>query len=543
MACGLLSTVVSFYDGERTGRSIMNLQAHIPGASMSSILRQDPIVRLAGLVLVLTAIPYFLPGLSPAARAAWGALYSSFPLLLVSMLAFQFRLRRVADPAEIRFWNLWTLALAAWLLNSLLNLWFYRQAEWTMQADLILNSCYFLFYSFVAVALETRPNPVMSQQARLARLVERVGTLVFFFGLLFYFVVIPAFLDPITYESSSLLLFVALDFYLIVRLAGLQRDASDGVWRRVYGCLLVTAAMWMITDAIETLMWAEVLPWVEDGSLLDLIWLPSYLTLVIAARVREAPAEELTVTPVGFQLGSLVWFSVSFPVLHFSLTRLGFATPVLAPLQEILALMLLILLAAMVVIYARLMRSENLRLEMERLQSQEKIAHQAFHDDLTGLPNRRLLADRVAQALSRARRYNWHLAVLLVDVDNFKAINDTMGHDAGDSILCQLANRLRRSIRENDTVARLGGDEFVIVIEGLQEAGGANRTTDFLTATLAAPYEIDGEKVRVTSTIGCAVFPSHGDTLEVLLKEADAAMYRKKSANVVPFDPGVATFS
>ena len=504
--------------------------------SVFTALLKDPIVRLSGLVMAVVLIPYFLPGLDPDRRATWAALYSDPPLLLVCLLAFQFRLRRIADPDERRFWNLWTLAISAWLLKSLLVLWFARQAEWTMQTDLTLNGCYFLFYSFAAIALETRPQPTASRQAQLAQIVERVGTMVFFVGLLIYFVIIPAFLDPVTYESSSLLLFVALDFYLIVRLVGLRRDAPDGVWRRVYGWLLVTAALWMVTDAIETLIWAEVLPWVEDGSLLDLLWYPSYLTWVIAARVREIPAEELPAPPAGFQLGPLVWFSVSFPVIHFSLTRLGFATPVIAPLQEILALMLLILLAAMVVVYARLMRSENRRLEEERIRSQEKVEHLAFHDDLTGLPNRRLLADRMTQALSRARRYNWHLAVLIIDVDNFKAVNDTLGHDAGDAILCQLASRLRRSIRENDTVARLGGDEFIAVIEGLRAQEDATRAADFLTASLGAPYEVNDQKVRVTSTVGCAIFPTQGDTLEDLLKEADAAMYRKKNGKHDPAD-------
>ena len=105
----------------------MHLQTHTPGASMFSILRKDPIVRLAGLVLLLTAVPYFLPGLGPDTRAAWGSLYSAFPLLAICLLAFQFRLRRIADPDERRFWNLWTTALSAWLLNSLLALWFDRQ--------------------------------------------------------------------------------------------------------------------------------------------------------------------------------------------------------------------------------------------------------------------------------------------------------------------------------------------------------------------------------------------------------------------------------
>jgi diguanylate cyclase (GGDEF)-like protein len=510
---------------------------------MFSVLCKDPIIRLAGLALAVALIPYLLPGLGPDLRFAWAALYSDPPLLLVCVLAFQFRLRRIADPAERRFWNLWTLAVAAWLLKSGLAIWFDHLGEWTLQADLTLNGCYFLFYSFAAIALETRPQLAASRPAKMARLVERVGTLVFFFGLLLYFAIIPASLDPTAYESSSLLLFVALDFYLVVRLAGLRRNAPDGVWHQVYGWLLLTAVLWMATDTVEMLMWAEVLPWVEDGTLFDLIWFPPYFTLMVAARVREVPTrvDESSPQPVGFELGPLVWYSVSFPVIHFSLARLGFATPVLAPLQEILALMLLILLAAMVVIYARLMREENRHLEEERIRSQERVEHLAFHDDLTGLPNRRLLADRVALALSRARRYNWHLAVLVIDVDDFKALNDTLGHDTGDTILCQLAARLRRSLRENDTIARLGGDEFVAVIEGLQGVEDAARATEFLAATLAAPYDVDREKVQVTSTVGCAVFPSHGDTLEDLLKEADAAMYRKKSANAARFDQLAAT--
>ncbi len=495
----------------------------------TSVLLRDPVVRLGGLVLALVAVPFLLPGLDPETVATWSATYSSFPLLLTCLLAFQFRLRGTADSKERRFWNLWTLALTAWLLNSLLSFWFDFRNDWSVQTDLILIGCYFLFYSFAAMALETRPQPAASRQERLAQVVQRIGTLVFFFGLLIYFVIIPALLDPVEYESSSLLLFVALDFYLVIRLTGLRRDAPDLRWRRVYTWLMVTASLWMLTDAIEMLIWAEILPWVDDGTALDLLWFPAYFTLIIAARIREVPAEELTTRPTGFQLGSLVWFSVSFPVIHFSLTRLGLATPGLVPLRETLALVLLVLMAVMVVLYARLMRSENLRLEKERLQSQEQVKHLAFHDDLTALPNRRLLADRMTLALSRARRYNWHLAVLLIDVDDFKTVNDTLGHDAGDEILRQLADRLRRSIRENDTVARLGGDEFVAIIEGLRTEADATRAADFLTASLGAPYQLDSNQIRVTSTVGCAVFPNHGDSLEALLKEADAAMYSRKT--------------
>lgn len=536
MARPLLHQGVSGIDDEGNGRSAMNLQTQNPGGPAFSVLLKDSIVRLVGLVLAIVIIPYVWPGLDAGARATWAAFYTDPPLLLVCLLAIQFRLGRIADPAERRFWNLWTLALGAWLLKSILAFVLELHEVWTLESDLLLNGCYFLFYSFVTIALETRPRPAMSRPAQLARRVERIGTLVFFFGLLLYFAIIPAVLDPAAYESSSLMLFVALDLYLVVRLTGLRRDAPDGHWRRVYSWLLVTALLWWATDTLEMLMWAEMIPWYEDGTLLDLLWFPSYLTLVVAARIREVPAEDEAPPRVGFQLGPLVWFSVSFPVIHFSLSRLGFATPELAPIREVLTLVLLMVTAGMVVVYSRLMREENRRLEEERMRSQETIEHLAFHDDLTSLPNRRLLADRMTQALSRARRYNWHLAVLLIDVDCFKAVNDTLGHDAGDSILCQLANRLRRSIRENDTVARLGGDEFVAVIEGLQGEEDATRTAEFLTASLAAPYEIDSEKVTVTSTVGCSIFPNQGDTMEILLKEADADMYRKKSDRLGPAD-------
>jgi diguanylate cyclase (GGDEF)-like protein len=500
-----------------------------------SVMRRDPIVRLAGFALALAVIPYFLPWLDSEHLAIWSALYSELPLLLVCLVAFQFRLRRLDDPRERRFWTFWTLAMSAWLLKSLVAMWFDSRDIWTLQADLILNSCYFLFYAFVAVALETRPWPRVSRQVRLAQVVERVGTLVFFFGLLLYFAIIPAYLDPSAYERSSLLLFVALDFYLVVRLTALRRDAPGRVWQRVYGWLLVTAALWLITDTFEMLMWAEVLPWVEDGTLLDLFWYPAYVTLVVAARVRETPVptEDSSQPPTGFHLGPLIWFSVSFPVIHFSLARLGFATPELSPSREILTLALLIALAAMVVIHAELLRAENRRLERERARSQERIEHLAYHDDLTGLPNRRLLTDRITQALSRARRYGWHLAILLIDVDRFKTINDSLGHTAGDDLLCQLAGRLRRSIRENDTVARIGGDEFVAVIEGLKSGNDAARATEQVTVSLGKPYEIEGNPVTMTSTVGCAIYPDQGETLEDLLEEADADMYRKKSQRAV----------
>ena len=135
-------------------------------APLPSVLLKDSIVRLMSLVLAVVAIPYFWPGLSPEARAAWAVVYTDPFLLLVCLLAFQYRLHRLADPAERRFWNLWTLALCAWLAKSGLTFWFESEEIWTLESDLILNGCYFFFYSFAAIALETQPQAASSRLAR-----------------------------------------------------------------------------------------------------------------------------------------------------------------------------------------------------------------------------------------------------------------------------------------------------------------------------------------------------------------------------------------
>jgi diguanylate cyclase (GGDEF)-like protein/PAS domain S-box-containing protein len=160
--------------------------------------------------------------------------------------------------------------------------------------------------------------------------------------------------------------------------------------------------------------------------------------------------------------------------------------------------------------------------------AEQHLIHLANHDPLTGLPNRVLLHDRVTQALARARRYQKPFAVLLLDLDHFKEINDTLGHAVGDSLLEVVAVRLRSLVRECDTVARLGGDEFVLVANDLArpEDGAvvARRCIDHLSA----PFFISGQSLRISCSIGISVHPADGDSLDRLLKHADLALYRSK---------------
>lgn len=171
----------------------------------------------------------------------------------------------------------------------------------------------------------------------------------------------------------------------------------------------------------------------------------------------------------------------------------------------------------------------------ERKAAAGEIEHLAFYDPLTGLPNRRLLLDRLKQALASSTRSQRYGALLFIDLDNFKVLNDTLGHHIGDLLLQQVARRLVTCVREGDTVARLGGDEFVLMLEDLsenpQEAATQTETVgEKILATLNQPYQLDGHQCHSTPSIGITLFADHQGTVDELMKRADLAMYQAKAA-------------
>src|SRR5262249_28694596 len=151
-------------------------------------------------------------------------------------------------------------------------------------------------------------------------------------------------------------------------------------------------------------------------------------------------------------------------------------------------------------------------------------------DALTGLPNRALLADRFTQMIGQAQRHGRALGVLFIDLDDFKLVNDTLGHAAGDELLKETAARLQGAVRPGDTVARISGDEFAVVRTALARPEAAARGAQKITDRLSAPIELRGQEVFVTASIGIAAFPGDGEDAEALLGAADAAMYRAKQS-------------
>jgi diguanylate cyclase (GGDEF)-like protein/PAS domain S-box-containing protein len=173
----------------------------------------------------------------------------------------------------------------------------------------------------------------------------------------------------------------------------------------------------------------------------------------------------------------------------------------------------------------------------ERKAAEEQIRHLALHDSLTGLSNRMLFQDRLASALARARRNGGQVAVVFLDLDHFKDVNDSLRHTVGDALLREVAGRLATIARASDTWARLGGDEFALVQEGLQGTDGVATMASRIQAALDRPFLLEGQELAVRCSFGITLYPVDGDTPEMLVRNADVALYRAKSAGRGRFEP------
>ncbi len=198
------------------------------------------------------------------------------------------------------------------------------------------------------------------------------------------------------------------------------------------------------------------------------------------------------------------------------------------PGHALIALGSLGLLIVAIFCWVVLLRRQVEQRTRELRESERRFRHLAHHDALTGLPNRAWFHERAEMALGMSRRSGECVGLLLLDLDHFKPINDTLGHDAGDAMLCALAARVSRVVRKVDTVARLGGDEFAVVLDRVTSGEDAERVARKVLAAICRPVEIKGQMVPMSASIGVALFPQDGDSVTELLRSADLAMYESK---------------
>ncbi|MFO0705421.1 MAG: GGDEF domain-containing response regulator [Nitrospira sp.] len=177
-----------------------------------------------------------------------------------------------------------------------------------------------------------------------------------------------------------------------------------------------------------------------------------------------------------------------------------------------------------------------IRYAIERKRAEERMTYLAQYDQLTGLVNRTLFRDRLIQAMARSKRLQRPLGLMLLDLDRFKAVNDTMGHDVGDLLLKSVADRLRACVREVDTVARMGGDEFTIILEGCSADQDITIVAQRITESLAEPFDLGSHRASIGVSIGITIYPSDDHDIDDLLKHADLAMYRAKQRGGSAFE-------
>jgi diguanylate cyclase (GGDEF)-like protein len=289
-----------------------------------------------------------------------------------------------------------------------------------------------------------------------------------------------------------------------------------------------------------------------------------YEPLLFAASIGVAVAASMAALWIAFQLrsragrivqaklGSAVIMGLAIVGMHYTrmaaaqfagdaiCTTAGFADNswVAATIAGVTFLVLCETLA-LSVIDAR-MASRTARWAASLREANAELQHLALHDNLTKLPNRMLLQDRIQQAVEECRRNHTQCAVLFVDLDRFKTVNDSLGHFVGDDLLRAVAERLRSAVRLEDTVSRLGGDEFVVLLRQVSQPDDAVAVARKIVDALAGPVQAGPNELRVTSSIGVSVFPTHGETAQALITHADVAMYQVKKTgrnNVLVFSP------
>ena len=494
-------------------------------------------LRWTLLTAATTSVLMLILSLAGVAETTAHSFREACEAIVLTMLLIVFNKRRkLAQDARVaRFWSLWLGAFAVWLASIPLvavagTMW----ADGSTAMAYTYNLPFLAFYVMIIAALQTQPHVLHDSLSYRLRVIEWTGTLLFTLGLLLYFVAIPATRggEASVVWSSSLAAYVALDAVIIGSLWYLRGIATRDNWRRNYSWLLIAAVSWGLGDLMYFLASEEILLAGVYALPLGMLWMLSFAALAKSTAVSsEAANDDDEVRAPGTRvlgMEPLVVYA-SFPLaLHTLLQQFSNPDPQFVSARTILALVLTLVLMTLTLTYQLLIRRENNRLAAEEARARGKLAHWAFHDRLTGLPNRSLFADRLQMAISHSIRYDRKCAVLFCDLDQFKIINDTLGHEAGDQTLVETSDRLAQTVRRGDTVARFGGDEFAVLLTGLQDAQDAALLSRKILQAISKPMEVAGRSHILTASIGIAVFPEDGDSEEQILKHADTAMYQSK---------------
>ena len=505
-------------------------------ASAWALLRADRVLRFTvGIVAVSVALGLMVRSDSLLFYLTVGADLLLIVLTVVALLA---GLSKLHSHDERRFWTIIASGFGAWGLVLMLYLVF-PEAWWTAGVYLATDGLYLVFYLFLLAAVDGRPDLRFERRVfSIGGHYRLPGAIIFSVGLFLYFVVVTAVLSPERYASlsPSLVLFLTLDLYLMIRLLILHRVARTVRWRRCFALTAGVACWLLVSDVFELLATIGVVPQ-EPGAPWAALWLIPSLSIVaiIRLRVLHVAVEEKDSSETGWTAmetlapgAPFLAYAFFLPLVHFAAYRAELFDETTRPVHENLVLIWLFALGAISLVqYLDLERKHHSLLDQRRL-TEERLWHLANFDQLTGLPNRILFRDRLSHALKQARRAERMVAIVFADLDDFKRVNDSYGHAAGDELLRCVGQRMLGCVRDSDTVARLGGDEFTVLLEALDDSAHVEWLARRISMALSEPFEVGKHVVNLGSSLGIGIYPNDGENVDSLLASADAAMYAMK---------------
>ena len=402
----------------------------------------------------------------------------------------------------------------------------------------LLLICFSLFVATLAsyTVLEIAERISSQETARYRRMWLAGGALVFGVGIWStHFTGMLAFQLPINvaynalFTVVSLLLCIGLSFYLLHRSTQRRlrwsRMLADGV--ALGGGMAVVH--WLGLHSMQIMPAVRYTPWLEILSVLATMAVAVLnIWIIYTLNARKSDHFWRRVIFAGMLgLGIFFMHCLNMAAANFSPDSIS-STYASIDSERLMSAVVLgtlfVLIAAL--IFSGAQKTKLLRKIVGR--TNDKLLHFATHDVLTGLPNRALLAERIQHAIHVSKRSGLSFAVLFMDLDGFKGINDSLGHAVGDGLLIAVGQRIRACIRSEDMVSRIGGDEFVVVMGNLASPEVVENLAENILSVLRQDFRVDEATLRVTSSIGIAVYPNSGDTVDALMKNADAAMYEAK---------------
>jgi len=485
--------------------------------SLPQTLVKDPWVLTGGLLCVLITLVYAVPLLAGAKMDFFTNHLTSIVGLILVVAATFSGLLRIENVEERRLWARIAIAFGFWATAEVFTA--SRLTDPNEAAgSLFLDCLYFLYYLWWILALQARPlEASMRRSSEYSRDFSWAGRVLFAGGLFLYFIILPRAILPEAYLTwiPSFLFYIALDLYIAGRLAFLWTTQETPRWRLIYWLLCVGALLFAFTDIIDA-MWTG--GWIDPASpgFADIRWFVPFLFIVVAARVRH---HQFATAATDF----------AFPVLHFTLHIFERTSPHLESAREILVLGWIFLLGGLSLAQHFYVQAWTRQLQARRREAEEKVLYLSQRDVLTGLLNRRELLAVLGKAIARSKRGQRRMAVLFIDLDGFKKINDTLGHLVGDAALKAVADRLRLCVRETDTLARWGGDEFVLILETFDDHRFAAEIALRVLTMLSHDLVVDDRPFNLSASIGIGLHPADGETPQKLIDASDRAMYEAKA--------------